>query len=59
MKKKVILVLLLLLAAFTLGCAAPAKDIQSQEDVSRAVMNISQDVEDVSSTLEEIDQKLG
>ena len=58
MNKKLILMLLLLAVTFTLGCVQPQAAITSQEQVSKAVTNISQGTEKVGSILEDIDKKL-
>ena len=59
MRKAAILMLLLLAVTFTLGCVQQQPAITSQEQVTKAVTNISQDTEKISSILEDIDKKLG
>ncbi len=58
---KIVLVLIILLLAsmtFAAGCVEQ-NPVRSQDDVSRVVTNISTNVENVGSTLEDIDRGLG
>ena len=59
---KIVAFLLIAFLLFSLvaisGCISTS-DIKSQEDVSKAVGDISEDVEDIESILTDIDQDLG
>ena len=59
MNKKLVLILLLLAVTFTLGCVQQQPAITSQEQVTKAVTNISQGTEKLGSILEDIDKKIG
>lgn len=62
MEKKKILVLMLLLLAvtFTAGCVSqPTGNIKSQEDVQKSLPNITKNIENIGSTLKDLDTKLG
>lgn len=62
-KKKVIAFLLVFLAVFSLvfvsGCVERRTSIKNEQQVGEAVTNISENIEDVSSILTDIDRKLG
>lgn len=58
-KKAMVLIILVLTSmVFISGCASQSS-IKSVDEASEAVTNVSTDVEDVSSTLEDIDRGLG
>lgn len=61
MNKKTMLLLVIVLTSmiFISGCTQQTTGIKNQEEVSQAVTNVSTDVEDVATTLEDIDRKLG
>ena len=60
MNKKAILMIAIVLAAtiFISGCSAQTS-IKSVDEASEAVTNVSTDIDDVSSTLKDIDSDLG
>lgn len=62
-KKSAAFALMLILLAslvFASGCvSAPANPVKSSADVSNVVTNISTNVENIGSTLEDIDRGLG
>ncbi len=59
MNKKNLVLIIVVLASmlFISGCAQTS--IKSVEEASEVVTNVSTDIEDVSSTLEDIDRGLG
>jgi len=63
-KKNIIAITMVLLAltVFVSGCigqsTTSSSEIKSQEEASKVVSNISQDVKDVSTVLNDIDQTL-
>ncbi len=61
MDKKTIAIIMILLVGLTFfaGCTGSASTIKNPEQASDAVSDVSTDVEDVTSALEEIDQKIG
>ena len=60
MNKKTLLLILVVLSSvlFISGCAEQTS-IKSVEEASQVVTNVSTDIEDVSSTLDDIDRGLG
>jgi len=58
--KKTMAIIMVLLVGLTFfaGCAGSSA-IKSADEASEAVSDVSTDVEDVTSALEEIDQKIG
>lgn len=60
-KRKMLVVMLLLLAVtFSAGCVSqPATTIKSQEDVQKTLPNITKNIDDIGSTLADLDNKLG
>ncbi len=59
--KKILAILFILLLAFTLAACKKEGDVQpveNPEDAAVAIEQVSQDVEDVSATLEGIDKDL-
>ena len=59
-KKKIAIILILLVGlTFFAGCTGSASTIKSPEQASQAVSDVSTNVEDVTSALQEIDQKIG
>ncbi len=61
MDKKKIAILMILLVGLTFfaGCTGSASTIKSADEASEAVSDTATDIEDVTSALEEIDQKIG
>ncbi|MFA4819825.1 MAG: hypothetical protein WC613_02590 [Candidatus Aenigmatarchaeota archaeon] len=61
MNKKAIVLIMVVLASmiFISGCTQSQSNIKNSEEVSRAVTNVSTDVQDVTSTLSDIDKVLG
>lgn len=57
-KALVLVILVLTSVLFISGCAQQTS-IKSVEEASQAVTNVSTDIEDVASTLEDIDRGLG
>lgn len=59
----ILIAILLVSVIFVSGCvsqdAAPTNTIKSEQQVGEAVTDISNDVDDVSSILTDIDKKLG
>jgi peptidoglycan hydrolase CwlO-like protein len=58
----IIMLCVLVLTAAASGCTAPGagdSSIKNSEQASGAITNISNDVQDVASALEDIDNKLG
>ncbi|MBI4162088.1 MAG: hypothetical protein HY513_00265 [Candidatus Aenigmarchaeota archaeon] len=58
-KTMAIIMILLVGLIFFAGCTGSASTIKSPEQASEAVSDVSTDVEDVTSALQDIDQKLG
>ncbi len=60
MKKLAVLLIALVMCSFVFisGCTE-SSTIKSQEEVSEAVTNISQDVGELTEALEDIDESLG
>jgi len=59
-KKTIILIVLLSAVVLGAGCvSAPSNPVKSTADVSNVVTNISTNVENIGSTLEDIDRSLG
>ena len=59
-KGKLIVLLLLLAVTFTAGCVSqPTGSIKSQDDVQKSLPNITKNIEDIGSTLADLDKKLG
>lgn len=60
MKMRLLIILLLALTPVVMvsGCVEQSS-IKSQEEVSKVVTNVSKDVADIGSTLEEIDKTFG
>lgn len=54
-----LIVFLLFSAVMISGCVSTGNEIKSQDDVSRALNNVSTNVEDIESKLNDIDQGLG
>jgi len=54
-----LIVFLLFSTVMISGCVSTGNEIKSQEDVSKALNNVSTDVEDIESKLNDIDQGLG
>jgi len=61
MNKKTILLIMIVLAStiFISGCTQSQSSIKNSEEVSSAVTNVSTDIQDVTSTLNDIDNVLG
>lgn len=63
MKKKIIvLILAVMLAVFMTGCTTTATNsgnVKSADDVKKTVGDVSTDIENVQSTMNDIDIKLG
>lgn len=57
-KTAVLIAVVLACAMFISGCTQTT-EISSIEEASEAVTNVSTDIEDVASTLEDIDRGLG
>lgn len=53
------LILMLLLVTLTAGCIQQQTAIKSQQQVSEAVKDVSQNAETIGSTLNDIDEALG
>lgn len=61
-KKRLIIILLgliLLSTVFFSGCVEKETPIKSEEDVGQAIINMSEMIEDVESTLQDIDESIG
>lgn len=63
-KRKILAFVMVFLALFSIalisGCVQqPTTTIKNEQQVGEAVTNISQNIEDVSSILTDIDKKLG
>ncbi|MFQ6009657.1 MAG: hypothetical protein ACE5J7_00855 [Candidatus Aenigmatarchaeota archaeon] len=58
MKKIVVLLLVLAFAVFVSGCINQTA-IKSQEEASQAVQDVSEDIEKVGSSLEDVESGLG
>ena len=59
-KKTIVLIMVVLVSMiFISGCTQSQSGIKSSEEVGRAVTNVSTDVQNVSSTLNDIDKGLG
>ncbi len=63
MNKKAMILVMLVLASmvFISGCTSQSQlgDVKSQEDVQKTVTEVSTRIENVESTLKDIDSKLG
>ena len=58
MMKKIITICFIILILFTIsGCSE--SEIKSEEEVQEAIVGVSEDISDISDTLEEIDEDLG
>ncbi|MEA3378105.1 MAG: hypothetical protein U9Q69_00545 [Nanoarchaeota archaeon] len=53
-----VLVLLLLISVIAVGCSDSSSDINSEEQVSEKVIGISEDIDKISTTIDDIDQGL-
>lgn len=59
-KKAVLLIAIVLMSAiFISGCTSQQSSIRSSAEAGRAVSNVSTDVQNVASTLSDIDSSLG
>ncbi|MEK6887753.1 MAG: hypothetical protein AABX14_02290 [Candidatus Aenigmatarchaeota archaeon] len=59
-KKTIVLIMVVLVSMiFISGCTQSQSGIKSSEEVGRAVTNVSTDVQNVASTLNDIDKVLG
>jgi PBP1b-binding outer membrane lipoprotein LpoB len=60
MNKMLFVMLLLVLTTMISGCVSqPATTIKSQEEVTEAVTDISKDVENIGSKLEDMEKSFG
>ncbi len=61
MNKKTMLLLAIVIASalFISGCTQSQSSLKSSEEVGRVVTNVSTDVQNVASTLNDIDKVLG
>ena len=59
MLRKIITVCLIMLLLFTISGCAEESDIKSEEEVQEAIVDVSEDVSDISDTLESINEDLG
>ena len=59
MIKKIIAISFVILLLLFIGGCTDAEKIKSEDEVQDAVMDVSEDISDISDTLEEIDKDLG
>lgn len=61
MNKKAILIVAIVLTSmlFVSGCTQQGSSIKTPEEAGQAVTNVSSDVQNVGSTLQDIDRTLG
>ena len=59
MIRKIITICFITLFLFTMAGCIDAEKIESEEEAREAVLDISEDLSDISDTLEEIDEDLG
>lgn len=60
MLKKLIAICLIFLLLFLVGgCKSSAEDIDTEEEAQEAVVDVSEDISEISETLEGINKDLG
>ncbi len=59
MIKKIIALCLVILVLLFIGGCTDAEKIKSEEEAQEAVLDVSEDISDISDTLESIDEDLG
>ncbi|MFH1637133.1 MAG: hypothetical protein ABIB71_01780 [Candidatus Woesearchaeota archaeon] len=59
MLRKIIVLLLVVMLLFVAGCASNAEDYKSEEEAQEAIVDVGEDVSDISDTLESINEDLG
>ena len=58
LKKIIAICIFILLLSFINGCI-DAEDIESEEEAQEAVVDVSEDISEISDTLESIEEDLG